>query len=166
MLNIEEASKQISRSLQDRYLDLKNELNTVNELIAATAKEFKEAAAAGDVRENAAYSEAEDKLTKLNTQKLYLLQEIESIESVTTDLRYVPKSYIDIYSTFRLKREDTEEISTWRVYPGSISDVERGIMSSQSPIYKTLEGKEKGDTIITNNRISGKSLKFTVLEVY
>lgn len=166
MLNIEEESKKISRSLQDRYLELKTELGELNELISNTAKEFKEAAGKGDHSENAAYSEAKDKLTKLNTQKLYLLQNIESIESVTTDLKYVPKTYIDIYSTFRLQREDTEEISTWRVYPGSISDVERGIMSSESPIYKQLEGKEKGDVVITTHRINGKKVKFTILEVY
>lgn len=166
MLSIEEESRRISRNLQDRYIELKNELNNVNELIGTTAKEFKDAASKGDVRENSAYSEAESKLTKLNTQKLYLLKDIEAIESVTTDLRYVPKSYIDIYSTFRLKREDTGEVSTWKVYPGSISDVERGILSSESPIYKLFEHKESGDSISTNNKISGESVRFTVEEVY
>lgn len=166
MLSIEEESKRISMNLKDRYIELKRELTDANDLIAVTAKEFKDAAAKGDVRENSAYAEAESKLTKLNTQKLYILKDIEAIESVTTDLRYVPKSYIDIYSTFRLEREDTKEVSTWKVYPGSISDVERGILSSQSPIYTLFQNKESGNSISTTNKTSGEVVKFTVLEVY
>lgn len=166
MLSIEEESKRISRSLQDRYQELKKELSSVNEIIAATVKEFKDAAAKGDHSENAAYSEAKDKLTKLNTQKLFLIQNIESIESVTTELRYVPKTYIDILSTFRLKRLDNGDISVWRVYPGQISDVERGIMSSECSIYKYLANMEKGDVVSTTNRINGNVVKFEVLEIY
>lgn len=166
MDSIEEASKRISKSLKDRYLELKEHLKDVNRLISSTAKEFKEASAKGDHSENAAYSEAKDKLTKLNTQKLYLLMDIESIENVTNDLKYVPKSYIDIYSTFRLERYDTKEITTWRVYPGSISDIDRGIMSSESPIYSLLEDREKNDIIKTTNRINGKTIEFKILEVY
>lgn len=166
MLSIAEESKEISLRLSDRSAELKRELMSVNELIAVTAKEFKEAAGQGDHSENAAYTEAKDKLTKLNTQKYYLLKDIECIDSVTTNLEYVPRTYIDMYSTFRLKRVDTGEISTWKVYPGSISDVERGIMSSECPIYKLLSGKERGDIISTKNRMTGDVVKFEVIEVY
>lgn len=166
MLSIEEESLRISRNLKDRYIELKRELSNVNELISSTSKEFKDAASKGDVRENSAYAEAESKLTKLNTQKLYLLKDIEAIESVTTDLRYVPKSYIDLYSTFRVEREDNGEISTWKVYPGSISDVDRGILSTESSIYGLFEGKERGDVVSTSNKISGEIVRFIIQEVY
>lgn len=166
MTSISEESRNITFKLQDRYVELKEELKNVNSLIGATAKEFKEAALQGDHSENAAYSEAKDKLTKLNTQKYYLLRDIESIESAVTDMQYVPKEYIDIYSTFRLKREDTGEVSTWKVYPGSISDIERGIMSSECPIFKLLKDKVAGDTISAVNRVNGSVVKFNILEVY
>lgn len=166
MLSIEEESRRITRNLKDKEVELQNELKHVNKLIEETAKEFKDAASKGDVRENAAYAEAESKLTKLNTQKLYLLKDIEAIVSVSSDLKYVSKSYIDLYSTFRLERVDTGEVSTWKVYPGSLSDVERGILSSECSIYELLAGKESGDTVKTTNKISGKSVQFTVREVY
>ena len=166
MISIQEASVAISDKLAGRRLELAGELEQVNKLIAVTAKEFKDAAEKGDHSENAAYSEAKDKLTKLNTQKLYLLQSIRDINAITPDLRYVPKSYIGMYSTFRLKRLDTGEVSTWRVYPGSLSNVEIGVMSSECPIYKLLDGKEEGDIVESTHRISGKVIKFEVLEVY
>lgn len=166
MNSIQEASNEISDKLAGRRLELASELEKVNKLIAVTAKEFKDAAEKGDHSENAAYTEAKDKLTKLNTQKLYLLQNIRDINSVVPNLRYVPKSYIGMYSTFRLKRLDTGEVSTWKVYPGSLSNVEIGVMSSECPIYKLLDGKEKGDIIGTTHRINGKIVKFEVLEVY
>lgn len=166
MKSIEEASLDISKGIMERELELRNELQLIDGLIAKTAKEFKEAADQGDHSENAAYSEAKDELNKLNTQKLYLFRELESITAVASHANYVPKTYIGLYSTFRLERLDTGEVSTWKIYPGSISDINRSMMSSESPIYKTLEGREKGDIIRTTNKVSGKVLQFKILEVY
>lgn len=74
MLSIEEASKQISRSLQDHYIELKNELHNINELIASTTIEFRDTPSTGGVRDDFAHVEAESKLTKLNNQKQSLFE--------------------------------------------------------------------------------------------
>lgn len=161
-----EVSKEITDKLNNKLISLKNELSSVDKLIQETAVEFKEAASQGDHSENAAYSEAKDKLTKLNTQLLYLYKSISDIEAVMSDNIYVSKSYIDLYSTFILERIDTGEISTWKVFPGSISDIEIGIMSSESSMYKLLQGKEVNDIVITKHRISGKEVHFKIIAVY
>lgn len=165
-MTIEEASLDIAKSFQDKYSELVQELASINEELAITAKKFKKAAGDGDHSENAAYSEAKDKLTKLNAQKSYLLEDLKSFQSVPAQIKYVPKTYIDVYSTFRLRREDTGTVETWRVYPGTISDMSRSIMSSECPIFQQLKNKESGSVIRTKNRMSGKFVEFTVLEVY
>lgn len=167
MISIQEESQNISNRLVERYSEITLELNEVNTLINETSKEFRSAVDKGDLRENAAYSEAKDKLTRLNTHKIYLLKTKEAIQSVSnSSVNYVSKDYIDIYSTFRLLREDTNEISSWKVFPTFLSDVEKGIMSHESDIFKQLKGKCKDDVIIATNRVTNKKVSYRILEVF
>lgn len=166
MESIEQASVSITKSLQDKYLELKYFLKEVNKDIEEVAKEFRTAAASGDVSENAAYTEAKDELTRLNTYKIYLLMEIEEIEAIGVNINYVPKTYIDLYSTVRVREEHTGNIYTWKIFPGNITDMKRGIISSEVSAYEKMKGKEEGDYFILEHRITGEEYKYTILEVY
>jgi transcription elongation GreA/GreB family factor len=166
MLSLKEESVRISRSLQDTYAESKKLLTKLEDEIIITSKEFKAASEEGDHRENAAYTTAQEDLANLNKRKINLLRLLDDIEQLKSDSTYVPKSFIGLYSTFRLLREDTEEISTWKVFPGLISDTDRGIMSDEAPIFKLLKDKQAGDIIEQTHKISGKTINFRILEVY
>lgn len=166
-LPIKEASKQISNNFRDKYLDLKNELSKSNLMIEDTVKEFKIASAQGDHSENAAYIDAKDKLTKLSVLKVYILKDLEDMEQMLPDSKYVPSSYIGFYSTFRIKCLDgSEEITTWKVYPNSIYSIVPGVLSVKSYVYPLFCDKEVGDIVETINRASGEHIKYVILDIY
>lgn len=166
MIDMKEESLKKSLIIKERYLELKKELKDINEIINSTVKEFRHASSQGDLSENAAYTEAKEKLVKLYTQKSYILEDIEYIENNISDITYVPKSYIDVNSTFLIRRLDNQKEEIWKVNPGTIVDPIRGILSTACPIYQEFKGREKGDIIKTKNRVTGQTVEFQILDVY
>ena len=156
MLSLMEKRKVIKSELNNHLQTLKLELKKIDSYIDEVALEFKKAAALGDHSENAAYTEAKDDLEKASIRKLYLIQDIESIESLSSDINYVGKDYIGIYSTFTLRRLDDGSETTWMVFPSNISALNISVMASDSPIFKLVKGKQKGDKITVSHRVTNE----------
>ena len=166
MESIQEVSRRIERSLADKYKELQLKLQEINSDIDRYAAEFRKAAQEGDVSENAAYTQAKEKLESRQTDKYRTLASLDDVKSAMEFKKYVPRDYIAEYSTFRLQRMDTGEISEWRAYPGNMFALELGILSTSSDIFLLLKDKKKDDIVSVVHRITGVVVDFKILDVY
>ncbi|AXX86576.1 transcription elongation factor GreA [Malaciobacter marinus] len=121
-----------------------------------------EARQLGDLKENAEYHAAKDKLKLIDTQ----IAELSNIisKAVIIDPSTLPHDKVSFGSTVSLVDVDTEEEYTYTIVGGIESNAEKGFISFNSPLAKQLMGKEEGDELQAT--LPGGVRSFEVLEVY
>lgn len=121
-----------------------------------------EARQLGDLKENAEYHAAKDKLKLIDTQ----IAELSNIisKAVIIDPSTLPHEKVSFGSTVSLVDVDTEEEYTYTIVGGIESNAEKGFISFNSPLAKQLMGKEEGDELQAT--LPGGVRSFEVLEVY
>ncbi|RYA23735.1 transcription elongation factor GreA [Malaciobacter marinus] len=121
-----------------------------------------EARQLGDLKENAEYHAAKDKLKLIDTQ----IAELSNIisKAVIIDPSTLPHDKVSFGSTVSLVDVDTEEEYTYTIVGGIESNAEKGFISFNSPLAKQLMGKEEGDELQAT--LPGGVRTFEVLEVY
>lgn len=121
-----------------------------------------EARQLGDLKENAEYHAAKDKLKLIDVQ----IAELNSIISraVIIDPSTLPHNKVSFGSTIDLIDIDTQEEFTYSIVGGVESNVENGLISFNSPLAKQLLGKEEGDEFSAN--LPGGIKNFELLSVY
>ena len=128
----------------------KVEIRRITKLIA-------EAAAFGDLKENAGYHEARN-------QKSLLLGRIEQLEGAINEAIVVEKKEdgkIQVGSQIVILFDDKEE--NYHMVASAESDILKNKISYQSPFGQKLIGKKAGEEF--NYEISGKKIKVTILKV-
>ncbi len=120
-----------------------------------------EARQLGDLKENAEYHAAKEKLAVLDSQ----IAELGGIisKAVIVDPESLPHDKVSFGSTIQLVDVDTEEEFTYAIVGGVESNVEKGLISFNSPLAKQLMGKEEGDEITA--KLPGGEKTFEVLWV-
>lgn len=121
-----------------------------------------EARQLGDLSENAEYHSAKDKLSLLDIQIAELSNTIS--KAVIVDPSNLPHDRVSFGSTVMLVDVDSDEEFTYTIVGGVESNVEKGLISFNSPLAKQLMGKEEGDEL--NANLPGGVRTFEVLEVY
>ena len=113
------------------------------ELKVDLPKEIQRARELGDLRENAEYKAAKDRQDIINARIAMLKKRVGEIALVNLDR--IPHDRAGFGSTVHL-REGSETVVYQLVMPEE-ADVEKGMISTSSPIGRAILNKEEGDEI-------------------
>jgi len=131
---------------QDIKQRLQAELDGLEtELRIHLPKEIKRALEFGDLRENAEYRAALDRQNVVKARIAQLRQRLSEVASI--DISKVPRDRAAYGSTLVLFDGEREEEVTYRLVTPEESDPQNGLISTASPIGKSLMGKEEGDEV-------------------
>ena len=121
-----------------------------------------EARQLGDLKENAEYHSAKEKLKLIDVQIAELSNKIS--KAVIVDLSSLPHDRVSFGSTINLVDVETDDEFTYTIVGGVESNVEKGLISFNSPLAKQLMGKVEGDEFIAT--LPGGTKTFEILKVY
>jgi transcription elongation factor GreA len=132
---------------QDIKQRLQGELEELeSELRVHLPKEIKRALEFGDLRENAEYRAALDRQNVVKARISQLRQRLSEISSI--DLSKVPHDKAAYGSTLVLYDPERDEELTYRLVTAEESDPQAGLISTTSPVGRSLMGKEEGDEVV------------------
>ncbi len=122
---------------------------------------LEEARQLGDLKENAEYHAAKDKLGLIDIQ----IAELGAIisKAIIIDPTSLPHDKVSFGSRVEIVNTDTDEEFTYTIVGGVESNADKGLISFNSPLAKQLLGKEEGDEIIAN--LPGGIKNFEILGV-
>ena len=144
------------KALRDELLDLTSKQRP------AVIADIAEARAHGDLKENAEYHAAKDKLKLIDIQ-IATLQDTIS-KAIIIDPKNLPHIKISFGSTINLLDIKEQKEFKYHIVGSVESDPNKGLISFNSPLAKQLIGKEEGDEIVVN--LPDGKKEFEVLDVY
>ena len=115
-----------------------------------------------DLKENAEYHSAKEKLKLIDVQIAELSNTIS--KAVIVDPSSLPHDRVSFGSTINLVDVETDDEFTYTIVGGVESNVEKGLISFNSPLAKQLMGKVEGDEFIAT--LPGGTKTFEILKVY
>ncbi len=116
------------------------------ELRVHLPREIKRALEFGDLRENAEFRAALDRQEFIKARIGQLRQRISEVASI--DLSRIPRDKAAYGSTVILYDAERAEEITYRLVTAEESDPSAGLISTSSPVGKSLMGKEEGDEVV------------------
>jgi transcription elongation factor GreA len=142
--------------------DIKQKLQTEldeleTELRIHLPKEIKRALEFGDLRENSEYRAALDRQNVVKARIVELRQRISEIASI--DLSKIPRDRAGYGSTLVLYDAEKDEEVTYRLVTPEESDPQQGLISTTSPVGKSLMGKEEGDEIVVRTPAGARNFE-------
>lgn len=114
------------------------------ELHVELPKEIQRARELGDLRENAEYKAAKERQGIVNAQIAMLKKRVGEIAMINLDR--IPHDRAGFGSTVHLRGEHGDTVIYQLVMPEE-ADVEKGMLSTSSPIGRAILNKEEGDEI-------------------
>jgi transcription elongation factor GreA len=133
----------VTQDIKDRLQAELDELEA--ELRIHLPKEIKRALEFGDLRENAEYRAALDRQNVVKARIRELRQRISEVGSI--DLSKIPRDKAGYGSTLVLYDAEREEEVTYRLVTPEESDPAAGLISTTSPVGRSLMGREEGDEV-------------------
>ncbi|PYS91170.1 MAG: transcription elongation factor GreA [Acidobacteria bacterium] len=133
----------MTQDVKDRLRAELEELET--ELRVHLPREIKRAKEFGDLRENAEYHAALARQQFVQARIRDLRQRLSEISSI--DPTKVPHGKAAYGSTVLLYDDERDEEVTYRLVTPEESDPAKGLISTTSPIGRSLMGREEGDEI-------------------
>jgi transcription elongation factor GreA len=146
--------KKLEEEIQALERELRDEL----------PKALKTAAALGDLSENADYSAARERQDFVRARLGQLKQRLADLSLVNFDK--IPRDRISLGSTVVLMDIEKSEEITYRLVTSEDANVNAGLISTTSPIGKSLLNKREGDevvVVIPAGRRTFEILRFTTL---
>ena len=134
------------------------------ELREELPKALKTAAALGDLSENADYSAARERQDFVKARLGQLKQRLADLSLVNFDK--IPRDRISLGSIVVLLDVEKNEEITYRLVTSEDADVVKGLISTTSPIGRSLLNKREGDTVdvkIPAGTRSFEILRFTTM---
>jgi len=135
---------------------LKDELKTLKTKdMPETKKLIAEARAFGDLKENAAYHDARDKMA-------FLMGRAEQLEGAINEAVIKEKSdenKIELGSTIKI--DFGGQVQEYEIVAPTAADIFKNKISYQSPLGKELMGKKVGDVF----KFGPKDIKIKILEI-
>ena len=117
-----------------------------SELRIHLPKEIKRALEFGDLRENSEYQTALQRQTMVKARIRELRQRMSEVASI--DLSRIPRDKAAYGSTLVLFDAERDEEVTYRLVTPEESNPPEGLISTMSPIGRSLMGKEAGDEVV------------------
>lgn len=128
------------------YQKLKDEIEKLEKFIKRDiAKEIATAREHGDLKENAEYAAAKDK------QQMYMAR-LRQLQERFAGARIVRKEdvhpdTVTLGKRVKIKDKDSGDEVEYAILGDGETDIEKGIISYQSPLAKALIGHKKGDVV-------------------
>jgi transcription elongation factor GreA len=121
------------------------------ELTIDLPQEIKKAVAMGDLSENAEYHMAKQRQEFVNARLGQLKKRMGELSLV--NMANIPKDKVAFGSTIVVYDNQKDEKLTYKLVTSEESDVAKGLISTTSPIGRSLMGKKVGDTalVVTPN---------------
>ena len=139
----------MSTGVADVKQKLQAELDELEtELRVHLPKEIKRAREFGDLRENSEYQTALQRQTMVKARIRELRQRMSEVASI--DLSRIPHDRAGYGSTLVLYDAAKEEEVTYRLVTPEESDPAAGLISTVSPIGRSLMGKQEGDEVVVS----------------
>ena len=139
----------VSTGVADVKQKLQAELDELEtELRVHLPKEIKRAREFGDLRENSEYQTALQRQTMVKARIRELRQRMSEVASI--DLSRIPHDKAGYGSTLVLYDAAKEEEVTYRLVTPEESDPAAGLISTVSPIGRSLMGKQEGDEVVVS----------------
>jgi transcription elongation factor GreA len=133
---------EVKQKLQAELDELESELRV------HLPKEIKRAREFGDLRENSEYQTALQRQTMVKARIRELRQRMSEVASI--DLSRIPHDKAGYGSSLVLYDAEREEEVTYRLVTPEESDPAAGLISTVSPIGRSLMGKEEGDEVVVS----------------
>ena len=133
----------MTQNVKDKLQAELDELET--ELRVHLPREIKRAKEFGDLRENAEYHAALARQQFVQARIRDLRQRLSEVSSI--DLSKIPRDKVAYGSTVVLYDPERDEEITYRLVTAEESDPPNGLISTSSPIGRSLMGREEGDEI-------------------
>ncbi|PYS41931.1 MAG: transcription elongation factor GreA [Acidobacteria bacterium] len=115
------------------------------ELREELPKALKTAAALGDLSDNADYSAARERQDFVRVRLGQLKQRLADLSMINFDK--IPRDRISLGSKVVLLDVDKNEEVTYRLVTSEDADAANGLISTTSPIGRSLLNKREGDTV-------------------
>ncbi|HVS21159.1 MAG TPA: transcription elongation factor GreA [Pyrinomonadaceae bacterium] len=135
-----DATTEVKQRLQTELDGLETELRI------HLPKEIKLAREFGDLRENSEYQTALQRQTMVKARIRELRQRISEVSSI--DLSRIPRDKAAYGSTLVLYDSERDEEVTYRLVTPEETDPAAGLISTVSPVGRSLMGKEEGDEVV------------------
>lgn len=148
--------------MQDIINRLADELKALErELRVDLPREIQRALAMGDLRENAEYHAALERQSFVKARVGQLRQRLGELGKV--DLTRVPKDRAGLGSTVTLLDLDSEEEVTYELVVPEAADLQKGLVSTSSPVGRGLLGRRAGEEV--RIQVPNGERAFEILEV-
>ncbi len=122
------------------------ELKTLEyEFTVELPKALRTAAALGDLSENSEYKFARERQDYVRARVRQLQQQLAQLSSI--DISRLPHDRASYGSTLVLRDLKRDEEVTYQLVTPEEADFEKGLISTASPIGKSLLNKEEGDEV-------------------
>lgn len=121
----------------------------------ATAREL------GDLKENAEYHTAKDRQGFIEAQIADLDSKYSRAEVI--DVTNFSGNKVRFGTTVKLEDLDSDKIVEYKIVSDFEADLDQGLISSSSPVARTLMGKEVGSDV--EIRTPGGVINYEILEV-
>ena len=132
---MKEAKKKLEDEMRKLGRELKEEI----------PKALKTAADMGDLSENAEYQAAKERQSYLQARLAHLRERLAKLSMI--NLSKVPTDKVSYGSKVVLLDLDTDKKVTYKLVSSEESNVKEGLISTASPIGKSLMGREEGDEV-------------------
>jgi transcription elongation factor GreA len=146
---------QIKKKLEDEIRGIEFELKT------ELPKELKKAKELGDLSENAEYQSAKQRQEILNAKLAHLRKRLAEVAMINFDK--IPHDRASYGSTLMLLDIQKGTEITYKLVSVEESDIQKGLISTTSPIGKGLLNKKEGDVVKVVT--PGGSKEFEVLKL-
>lgn len=125
---------------------LEEEIRVIqHELTKELPKELKKAIALGDLSENAEYQSAKQRQEILNAKLAQLRKRLADVAMINFDR--IPKDRASYGSTVVLYDLQKNAEITYKLVSAEESDIQKGLISTSSPIGRGLLNKREGDMV-------------------
>jgi transcription elongation factor GreA len=131
--------KEVKKALEAKIKKLDSELQNELPKALGTALEM------GDLRENAEYQAAKERQSYVQAELAQLRERLSSLSMINLDK--IPTGRVSYGSTVTINDLDQGDEITYRLVTSEESDVKMGLISTTSPIGKSLMGRVEGDEI-------------------
>jgi transcription elongation factor GreA len=132
---MEELKKKLQQEIATLEYELRNEL----------PKEILKARAHGDLRENAEFHAAKERQRFVDVRLSQLKQRLGELSMV--DVTKIPRDRVGLGSTVIVLDVEKDEQVTYKLVTSEEADANKGMISTSSPIGRSLIGKQVGDEV-------------------
>jgi transcription elongation factor GreA len=147
--------ERLLRKFHDEITQLDRELKT------ELPKEIKRARELGDLRENAEYQAAKERQRLVEARISQLQKRVSEISLMNLDR--IPHDKVGFGSTVSLRDPSGQTIVYQLVMPED-ANVDEGMISTASPIGRSLLGKEEGDEVVVRPP-NGAERRFEIIKL-